>query len=69
LLSPEWKTSGNAVIERERAGVEWEIAVESMRSAGFEPVPAFNPYWDRNGITFEDPDGYRTVLQNAGWVR
>ncbi len=46
---------------------EWQAAVERMRSAGFDPVPSFNPYWDRNGLTFEDPDGYRIVLQNAGW--
>jgi len=26
-----------------------------------------NPYWDVNGVTFEDPDGWRIVLQNAGW--
>ena len=42
---------------------EWEAAVKSMRNAGFEPAPSFNPYWDRNGMTFEDPDGYRIVLQ------
>lgn len=46
---------------------EWETAIQTMRSAGFPPVPAFNPYWDRNGATFEDPDGYRIVLQNAAW--
>jgi catechol 2,3-dioxygenase-like lactoylglutathione lyase family enzyme len=46
---------------------EWETAVRSMQDAGFEPVPAFNPYWDRNGATFEDPDGYRIVLQNSSW--
>ena len=45
----------------------WQAAVDRMRAVGFEPVPAFNPYWDRNGVTFEDPDGYRVVLQNAGW--
>ena len=45
----------------------WRAAVERMRGAGFEPVVAFNPYWDRRGATFEDPDGYRVVLQNAGW--
>jgi Questin oxidase-like len=33
----------------------------------FESVKAFNPYWDRNGKTFEDPDGYRVVLQHANW--
>ena len=37
--------------------------------AGFEPVTAFNPYWERDGLTFEDPDGYRVVLQNAAWTR
>lgn len=46
---------------------EWKAAVERMQLAGFPPVPAFNPYWDRSGLTFEDPDGYRVVLQNACW--
>lgn len=48
---------------------EWEIAVRSMQDGGFQPVPSFNPYWDRNGATFEDPDGYRIVLQNSAWER
>jgi catechol 2,3-dioxygenase-like lactoylglutathione lyase family enzyme len=48
---------------------EWTAAVQRMRDAGFAPVAAFNPYWDRNGVTFEDPDGYRVVLQNADWSR
>lgn len=39
-------------------------AVARMRNAGFEPVGSFNPYWDRCGVTFEDPDGYRVVLAN-----
>ncbi len=30
-------------------------------------VASFNPYWDACGQTFEDPDGYRIVLQNAEW--
>jgi len=45
----------------------WEAAVERMRHQGFLPVASFNPYWDRQGATFEDPDGYRVVLQNAAW--
>lgn len=48
---------------------EWKIAVERMRNAGFDPVSSFNPYWDRDGVTFEDPDGYRIVLQRAAWTR
>jgi catechol 2,3-dioxygenase-like lactoylglutathione lyase family enzyme len=49
--------------------IEWAVAVQRMRDAGFDPVPAFNPYWDRQGLTFEDPDGYRMVLQRAAWSR
>ena len=45
----------------------WRAAVERMRGAGFEPVASFNPYWDREGVTFEDPDGYRVVFQRAAW--
>jgi catechol 2,3-dioxygenase-like lactoylglutathione lyase family enzyme len=48
---------------------EWATALNRMRGKGFEPVPAFNPYWDRNGCTFEDPDGYRIVLQKETWSR
>jgi catechol 2,3-dioxygenase-like lactoylglutathione lyase family enzyme len=39
-------------------------AVTQMERSGFPPVPSFNPYWDRCGKTFEDPDGYRVVLAN-----
>lgn len=48
--------------------IAWETAVARMRSAGFDPIAAFNPWWDRLGATFEDPDGYRVVLQNARWI-
>lgn len=43
----------------------WAAAVARMQRAGFAPVPAFNPYWDRTGRTFEDPDGYRVVLEHS----
>lgn len=46
---------------------EWRSACERMLAAGFRPVQSFNPYWDRQGRTFEDPDGYRVVLQNSAW--
>jgi catechol 2,3-dioxygenase-like lactoylglutathione lyase family enzyme len=45
----------------------WGAAVARMRGAGFEPVASYNPYWDHTGVTFEDPDGYRVVLQNGPW--
>jgi hypothetical protein len=38
-----------------------------MEAQGHRPVKAFNPYWDRRGKMFADPDGYRVVIQNAPW--
>ena len=46
---------------------EWQAMVDRMAQSGFSPVPAINPYWDKQGLTFEDPDGYRVVLNQAGW--
>jgi catechol 2,3-dioxygenase-like lactoylglutathione lyase family enzyme len=46
---------------------EWQAAVDRMVAAGYAPVPSCNPYWDRSGRTFEDPDGYRVVLQRGAW--
>ena len=45
----------------------WNDAVARMRAQGYEPVRSYNPYWDKLGLTFEDADGYRVVLQNAEW--
>jgi catechol 2,3-dioxygenase-like lactoylglutathione lyase family enzyme len=47
---------------------EWEHGCKQMLAAGFQAVPSSNPYWDRQGLTFEDVDGYRVVLQNAAWT-
>jgi catechol 2,3-dioxygenase-like lactoylglutathione lyase family enzyme len=39
-----------------------------LRSAGFEPVAAPNPYWQRTGaVRFLDPDGYSLVLSPEAW--
>lgn len=46
---------------------QWRSAVNRMRSAGYPPVDPINPYWAHNGVTFEDPDGYRVVLQHDAW--
>jgi hypothetical protein len=46
---------------------EWQRAIDRLLQHGHQPVRAFNPYWDRHGKTFADPDGYRVVLQNAAW--
>ncbi|WED23785.1 VOC family protein [Vibrio sp. JC009] len=43
---------------------KWEWTCRAMIDAGFKYVDARNPYWKRVGKTFEDPDGYRIVIQN-----
>ena len=45
----------------------WQECCGNMLAAGFTKVASYNPYWDVNGQTFEDLDGYRVVLQNSGW--
>jgi len=47
----------------------WEHGIQRMRDLGRVPVPSCNPFWDCVGTTFEDPDGYRVVLQNASWTK
>lgn len=47
--------------------LDWQSSCADMENAGFKSVTSFNPYWDANGRTFEDHDGYRIVLQNADW--
>ncbi|MGM3175556.1 VOC family protein [Dickeya lacustris] len=47
--------------------IRWQATCERMVQAGFSVVTSFNPYWDRLGKTFVDPDGYRMVLQAGRW--
>src|SRR4051794_37879631 len=49
------------------SGSTFEEAIERIVSNGIGSVKSTNPYWDENGVTFEDPDGYRTVLHNGAW--
>ncbi len=46
---------------------EWQQAVARIEAYGYEAVDSYNPYWDIRGKTYEDADGYRVVLQRAGW--
>lgn len=45
----------------------WNAAVARLEALGAAACKSGNPYWDVHGKTFEDPDGYRVVLQNAAW--
>ena len=46
---------------------EFSDATTRMANKGFLPVKSKNPYWDRCGKTFEDPDGWRVVFANMAW--
>ncbi len=45
-------------------GASSEAGLEALDQGS---VKALNPYWDQDGKTFGDPDGYRVVLQRASW--
>jgi hypothetical protein len=40
---------------------------QQLVAAGGKRAASRNPYWDRWGSTFVDPDGYRLVLSSRGW--
>jgi catechol 2,3-dioxygenase-like lactoylglutathione lyase family enzyme len=46
---------------------QWDALTRRIRECGIAEVPSSNPYWNQRGLTFEDPDGYRIVLENASW--
>ncbi|GAA1904783.1 VOC family protein [Lapillicoccus jejuensis] len=49
-------------------GVEIEPeVVERLVTCGGTRVASPNPYWQRWGVTVEDPDGYRLVLSHRSW--
>ena len=47
---------------------EWRTMCNNMQAAGFRQAVSLNPYWEVRGRTYEDPDGYRTVLEQAEWT-
>lgn len=46
----------------------WESRCQAMLDAGFKRVSSLSPYWEQDGRTFEDHDGYRVVIQCADWT-
>jgi catechol 2,3-dioxygenase-like lactoylglutathione lyase family enzyme len=39
--------------------------LERLAARGHHPVEPENPYWANDGVTVEDPDGWRLVLQHS----
>jgi catechol 2,3-dioxygenase-like lactoylglutathione lyase family enzyme len=44
-----------------------EAVEEILARVGAAPVEPANPYWAANGVTIEDPDGFRVVLVTRSW--
>ena len=44
---------------------EAEAIGARLTAAGVTGIPNRNPYWNRSGLTFPDPDGYRIVIAVA----
>ena len=65
---PPAPTAENLLVFYLPERLEWEAAVARMQANGYAAVPAHNSYWDQQGITFADPDGYRVVLQQTAWT-
>jgi catechol 2,3-dioxygenase-like lactoylglutathione lyase family enzyme len=40
-------------------------AVKRMKDHGYQPVEPENPYWRDKSCTFEDPDGWRTIIYHG----
>ncbi|WP_259068299.1 VOC family protein [Mucilaginibacter sp. X4EP1] len=44
---------------------EFTALKNKLIANGVKNVPPTNPYWAKNGITFQDPDGFRIVISIA----
>lgn len=50
-------------------GEEYKQVCARMIDAGFMTVKPYNPYWEANGCTFKDHDGYHVVIHNKVWAQ
>lgn len=42
-----------------------EDITSRLKAMGYDSVSPENPYWEKSGVTIEDPDGWRIVLMNS----
>lgn len=45
-----------------------DTIVKRLNTMGYPEVEPENPYWKNAGVTIEDPDGWRIVLQNTNGI-
>ncbi|MFD0748600.1 VOC family protein [Mucilaginibacter calamicampi] len=44
---------------------EYKVITERIAANNIETVKPKNPYWEENGVTVVDPDGFRVVIAIA----
>ena len=62
---PAPSTDEDLLVLYVQAVAEAEAIGARLTSAGVTRIPNRNPYWNRSGMTFLDPDGYRLVIAAA----
>lgn len=43
---------------------EYEAVIKNLEFYQIEPIQAKNPYWNINGISFLDPDGFVVIVSS-----
>jgi catechol 2,3-dioxygenase-like lactoylglutathione lyase family enzyme len=59
---PAPSTDEDLVVLYVRTWAEVEAIGARLTAAGVTRIQNRNPYWNRSGLTFLDPDGYRLVI-------
>jgi catechol 2,3-dioxygenase-like lactoylglutathione lyase family enzyme len=59
---PAPSTDEDLLVLYVRTWAEVEAIGARLTAAGVTRIPNQNPYWNRSGLTFLDPDGYRLVI-------
>jgi catechol 2,3-dioxygenase-like lactoylglutathione lyase family enzyme len=59
---PAPSTDEDLLVLYVRTWAEVEAIGTRLTAAGVTRIPNRNPYWNRSGLTFLDPDGYRLVI-------
>ncbi|KAF9976911.1 hypothetical protein BGZ73_007528 [Actinomortierella ambigua] len=67
--SPRAPTRDNLLVLYLKDRAQVEERKKRMEEHGYHPVPSVNPYWDDNGVTFEDNEGWRVVLCWMQWTK
>ena len=49
-------------------GAAIDRLVARLAAMGYPAVAPENPYWQAEGVTIADPDGWRVVLMNTGGI-